>query len=229
MPFLANDDALAHSEIVANSEMNRDRGIAGPNSYARDLSFDLLSFLRKRLQEQGETHWLDLCCGTGRALIEAGAALKPEGEADRFSFTGIDLAPMFYPVPEHLPFIRLEARPLLQWEPQRSYDLITCVHGLHYIGDKLELIRRAVASLSNGGIFLAHLDPANLKLDDGGSDAILRTLRRHGFAYDRRKHLLSCKEKKVLQLPYRYLGADDTSGPNFTGQPAVTSYYTRTE
>ena len=29
----------------------------------------------------------------------------------------------------------------------------------------------------------------------------------------------------ALSLPYRYLGADDRAGPNYTGQPAVVSYY----
>ena len=28
-----------------------------------------------------------------------------------------------------------------------------------------------------------------------------------------------------MNLPYRYLGADDQAGPNYTGQPAVDSYY----
>ena len=28
-----------------------------------------------------------------------------------------------------------------------------------------------------------------------------------------------------MDLPYRYLGADDRAGPNYTGQPAVDSYY----
>ena len=28
-------------------------------------------------------------------------------------------------------------------------------------------------------------------------------------------------------MPYRYLGADDRAGPNYTGQPAVDSYSER--
>jgi hypothetical protein len=28
-----------------------------------------------------------------------------------------------------------------------------------------------------------------------------------------------------VSLPYRYLGADDQAGPNYTGQPAVDSHY----
>jgi hypothetical protein len=37
---------LEQSSVVANAAMNRDRGIAGVNSYERDLGFDLLSFSR---------------------------------------------------------------------------------------------------------------------------------------------------------------------------------------
>jgi hypothetical protein len=28
-----------------------------------------------------------------------------------------------------------------------------------------------------------------------------------------------------VNLPYRYLGAADSGGPNYTGQPAVDSHY----
>jgi len=28
-----------------------------------------------------------------------------------------------------------------------------------------------------------------------------------------------------VDMPYRYVGADDGPGPNYTGQPAVDSYY----
>ncbi len=30
----------------------------------------------------------------------------------------------------------------------------------------------------------------------------------------------------TVRLPFHYLGADPTTGPNYTGQPAVGSYYT---
>jgi len=29
----------------------------------------------------------------------------------------------------------------------------------------------------------------------------------------------------VSESPFRFLGADDTTGPNYTGQPVVNSYY----
>jgi hypothetical protein len=63
--------ALEKSEVVANACMNRQRNLAGPNSYEKDLGFAPLDFLKKSLEKQREAAWLDLCCGAGRALIEA--------------------------------------------------------------------------------------------------------------------------------------------------------------
>jgi hypothetical protein len=34
-----------------------------------------------------------------------------------------------------------------------------------------------------------------------------------------------CRSRKVVEPRYRYVGADDSAGPNYTGQPAVDSYY----
>jgi hypothetical protein len=52
-----------------------------------------------------------------------------------------------------------------------------------------------------------------------------RALRDAGFSYDSRRHRISRKGKLEAALPFRYLGADDRAGPNYTGQPAVTSHY----
>ena len=227
---LQDDRSLEQSDVVANSTMNRQRGLAGVNSYTRDLGFDLLSFLRQRLEERGRVEWLDLCCGTGRALIEAAQTLA----GSPVSITGVDLVPMFDPVPAGLDRLQLIASPLADWEPDRPYDLITCVHGLHYLGDKLQAITRAVSWLAEEGRFLAHFDPASLQLRVGeteraaGSD-VLRALRAQGLTYDPRKHLLSADGRRSLSLPFRYLGADATAGPNYTGQPAVASVYARSD
>lgn len=86
--MLKSDVTLALSEIVANSAMNRERGIAGPNSYAQDLRLDVLGFLRQCVERQGHVAWLDLCCGSGRALIEAGRALGDLGVMDPIEIRG---------------------------------------------------------------------------------------------------------------------------------------------
>ena len=36
------------------------------------------------------------------------------------------------------------------WTPDRAFDLITCVHGLHYVGDKLAVLTRAAGWLTAG-------------------------------------------------------------------------------
>jgi hypothetical protein len=122
---------------------------------------------------------------------------------------------------------RLIEASLSNWSPQGPCDLITCVHGLHYVGDKLGMIAHAVAWLAADGLFMANLDPANIKLPDGTAAGrrLLSALRRNGLSYDGRRRRLACRGRRPIDLPYRYLGADDRAGPNVTGQPAVDSYY----
>ncbi|MFN3648425.1 MAG: class I SAM-dependent methyltransferase [Armatimonadota bacterium] len=224
---LLSDAALARSEVVANSTMNRERGLLGRNSYALDLSFDVLASLRKRLQERGRVAWLDLCCGTGRALIEAGVHLNDEAPPDAVEIRGVDLVEHFAPVPAGLEAVRMEAASLSEWQPERAYDLITCVHGLHYVGDKLGLISRAVSWLEPDGLFLAHLDLDNLRLEDGRPHPrrFSSALKAAGLRYDSRKKLLAATGGRRVDFPLAFLGADDRAGPNYTGQPAVSSWY----
>lgn len=219
--------ALERSSVVANSTMNRERGITGFNSYTEDLGFDPLRFLRERLRDTTAVSWLDLCCGSGRALLEAGEALRQSGQDDRISISGIDLVPMFYEVPTTLPNVRLLGASLSEWMPDGRYDLITCVHGLHYLGDKLEVIARAVGCLAEGGRFAANLDPDNLRIVDGdpADRRIVKSLRAAGIVFDSRRRLLTRDGSLHLALPYLFVGADDRAGPNYTGQPAVNSYY----
>jgi hypothetical protein len=54
------------------------------------------------------------------------------------------------------------------------------------------------------------------------------SLRTFGSRYDVRKtrvRLVSCRGRSQVSLACRYIGADDTAGPNYTEQPAVNSYY----
>ncbi|HLK58646.1 MAG TPA: class I SAM-dependent methyltransferase [Chthonomonadaceae bacterium] len=225
---LKDDSLLERSEIVANIRMNRERNVVGNNSYAKDLGINPLVFLRERLHFQPQVSWLDLCCGTGNALIQAALAFEQDHLSARVSLVGIDLVDMFYPLPTALPSLRLQAASVASWIPETSFDLITCVHGLHYVGDKLDLLRRAASWLKEQGTFLAHLDYANLRLADGKPLATLgKDLKRAGLTYNSHRHLLTCQGRRVFELPYHYLGADDQAGPNYTGQPAVNSYYRR--
>jgi ubiquinone/menaquinone biosynthesis C-methylase UbiE len=224
---LVKDNELERSAVVANCRMNRERNLAGSNGYEKELGFRPLDFLKERAGAGGSVAWLDLCCGTGRALIEAARFVHAEGLESRFEIVGVDLAGMFHQPDPGITCLRLVAGSLSAWGPDRIFELITCVHGLHYIGDKLGLIARAASWLSSDGLFAANLDLANLKLADGGKAArrVTADLRREGLAYDRRKRLVVCKGTKSVRLRYRYLGADDGAGPNYTGQPAVDSYY----
>ncbi len=228
MKFL-DDDALEQSGVVANSRMNRERNLTGSNGYSKELAFNPLELLRESVASAGHANWLDLCCGSGKALIEAARIVHCEGMDASIELLGVDLVGMFArPDPEQK-CLRLVEASLTAWQPDRPFDLITCVHGLHYIGDKLRLIARAASWLTDDGRFAANLDVNNLRLQDGRSAGriVATEFRRSGLQYDHRKKLVICVGRKLVNLPFQYLGADDQAGPNYTGQPAVNSYYNR--
>jgi SAM-dependent methyltransferase len=225
---LLDDEALTRSSVVANNDMNRERQLTGPNSYARELGFDPVDRLRERLNSgAASVSWLDLCCGTAKALAQAAEAVRRTGLAGRVAFVGVDLVDYFDPAAASDPLLELACAPLGSWTPARRFDLITCVHGLHYVGDKLGMVARAAAWLSEGGMFIADLDLASIRLADGrpAGRVLGNALRRAGLAYDSRRRRISCAGPRDVTLPYAYLGADDRAGPNYTNQPAVDSYY----
>lgn len=219
---LIDDADLQSSGVVANNAMNRERDLVGTNSYQKDLAFDLVSWLEGRIETTGHASWLDLCCGTGKALIQARQRFGPE-----LQIVGVDLVEFFGPMPEDLerpPEFVVAA--LAEWNPSQTFDLVTCVHGVHYLGDKLDLIARACSWLSERGRFVANFDLAQVHLE-GASAArqVRKAFRAAGVDYCGRKKLISREGPAELDFPWTYLGADDRMGPNYTGQPAVASYY----
>jgi SAM-dependent methyltransferase len=111
--------------------------------------------------------------------------------------------------------------------PKDRFDLVTFVHGLHYLGDKLRAIELAASWLVSDGRFVANLDVKNICLERAGKGQrrIARALRENGCWYLPARHLLRRDGWVDLKLPFRFIGADDTAGPNYTKQPAVDSYY----
>jgi SAM-dependent methyltransferase len=236
---LLNDRALERSPVAANCAMNRERQLAGVNSYARELGFSPLDVLRDSERDAAArgavqpgascpaAAWLDLCCGTGRALIQAATRLYQDGLADRTVLVGVDLVDAFDPVPAEIPNLRLMCSSVTALEPAISFDLITCVHGLHYVGDKLATLARAASWLTPGGRLVADLDLTAIVVPGGRQAAreLRRRLAEAGLGYEARRHRITCTGQREVLLPYRYLGADDQAGPGYTGQPAVASYY----
>jgi SAM-dependent methyltransferase len=226
---LLDDAALELSAVVANCAMNRERQLAGVNSYTRELGFNPLQMLTTQIRSggTGTVAWLDLCCGSGRALIQAAGQLYQAGPAGRAALVGVDLVDAFDAVPGPTPDLELVCAPAGAWAPNRSFDLITCVHGLHYIGDKLALLTRAASWLAPAGRLVADLDLPAIQVSGGPAAArrLASRLRAAGFAYSARHHQITCTGRRDTRLPYTYLGADDRAGPGYTGQPAVCSYY----
>lgn len=219
---LLDETALSRSAVVANCRMNRERRLTGPGGYVWELGFDLVSFLEWRTRTQGRARWLDLCCGEGRALVEAAEHFSARGMS--VDILGIDLVDAFAPAPALPGLERRTAQLPGDFSPPDSVDLITCVHGLHYVGDKLGMIQRMASWLAEDGKLVAHIDLRNLILDGASAQRrVPRMLRDAGLSYDRQ--LIRAEGRRSVRLPVVYLGADDQVGPNYTGQPAVAGVY----
>lgn len=199
---LVADGELERSSVVANRAMNRTRGLSGRDGYSAVLGVDILAL--------NPGTWLDLCCGSGKALLEAAAELDTV-------ITGVDLVDFFAgPAPATVELISV---PVGTWQPDGRFDLITCVHGLHYVGDKLGLLARAASWLKPDGLLVANFDVSSIR----GAPKVTKALREAGFHYENRR--IRRQGHAEVTLPFDYLGADDQAGPNYTGQPAVHSYY----
>jgi trans-aconitate methyltransferase len=122
--------------------MNRERDLAGSNGYDRELRMNPVTVLCQRIAQIGKARWLDLCCGSGRALLQAVEALSAQGLAEQVEIVGVDLVEMYWHT-EVSACLKLVTTSVHDWEPEGRFDLITCVLGLHYLGDKLKLIERA--------------------------------------------------------------------------------------
>jgi len=221
---LLDDARLEASSVVANCAMNRERELSGSNGYGRELGLDPVRFLTDRAAAGTESAWLDLCCGSGRALRQAAEVFTTDEVPVRI--VGVDLVGYFAPGPGQANLTLVEAS-ITSWEPDRRFDLITDVHGLHYVGDKLGALARAASWLTDDGLLVANLDLEGIRLLDAdtGRQRLAKVLRGNGLVYDARRHRITCRGRRDIVLPLDYIGADDQAGPNYTGQPAVNSYY----
>lgn len=218
------DTELEKSAVVANCRMNRQRDLHGSNGYDVELRFDPVQFLLDivRFSSHRPIRWLDLCCGSAKALGQAAEIIQKRELP--ITITGVDLVGMFAVAEQNN--LTLVQASLNSWTPDDSFDLITCVHGIHYLGDKLTLLSRCGTWLSRQGKFVASFDPAGIKLEDRKtSQTVTRWLRGAGFEISNSKKLITSTRLKELHVPFEYLGADANAGPNYTGQPAVNSHY----
>ncbi|MDM8552726.1 class I SAM-dependent methyltransferase [Desulfobacterales bacterium HSG2] len=224
---LLRDKELEKSSVAANCLMNRERKAFGDNSYQKEIHINPVTFLKNRAEKEDKVRWLDICCGRGRALIQVAEDFRKKHAGQKFSFTGIDLAGHFDPVPKEITNLKLIESSLANFDTEFSFDLITCVHGMHYVGDKLDAITKYVKYLKTDGLFLCNID-TNDMFDKKGKRLgrkINSILRNQGLSYDSRKKLLKCRGRNEIFLPFKYVGANDRYGKNYTGQNTVSSLY----
>ena len=226
-PRLLDESTLEQRPVVANCAMNRLRMLRGSNGYDTELGIDPIVERRRHLTRKTVVRWLDLCCGAGKALIEGAREVNSLDLAGQIEIVGIDLVGYFDPIDEHLANPQLVESSIREWAPASQFDLITCVHGLHYVGDKLGAIQRALSWLTDDGLLVANLDLASFR--DEHSEPLDRALRkafrRNQVDYSAARHLLRKVGGIEFRLPFDFIGADEDAGPNYTGQPAVNSHY----
>jgi SAM-dependent methyltransferase len=223
---LLKESELIWSDVVANNNMNRKRKASGINSYEKDLKFKPEAFLNACLEQQGHVKWLDLCCGEGNALLQYANELASKQMQEHAKLLGIDLVNQFQSIPTSISCLQLETGSLVDWKANDQYDLITCVHGLHYIGDKLKVITEVLKAISPQGLFIANFDLKCIKVEDNPDNSTLvRLFKNHQIDYNSRRKIITCKGQRDISINLTFKGADDKAGPNYTGQNAVDSYY----
>jgi len=223
---LLPEDRLIWSPIVVNSRMNRERNSSGINSYEQEFKFKPEEYLASKIKEFGQASWLDLCCGHGKALIQTAEYFDKLGQQNVVTLKGIDLIDTFPTVDKNITCIELKSESLITWTPDQTYDLITCVHGLHYLGDKLKVIESSINALKPSGLFVANLDLGNIVLQGAKTNVYLKnSFKKYGVDYNSRTRVLKHIGGIAINFNLKYLGADDKYGPNYTGQDSVTSYY----
>jgi SAM-dependent methyltransferase len=232
------NDTSNISDIVVNAAMNRGRRFTGVNSYTRDLrQFDIAAFLQKRI----ETHpsrtvcWLDVCCGEGRALTDASRLWSGTAWAARLEIIGLDLWDDLPPSQESLdgPALRFVAADVAEWVPDAPVDLITCVHGLHYLPDKLGFLERAYSWIApDGGLLLAHLDAENVRQYENKMSLwpmLSRRVRQQGVPLCFSNHLLRIERTpdspNTLTFGTAFKDRTVSPRPNFSGMTVVDSWY----
>ncbi|MFG1999411.1 hypothetical protein ACGFNU_09735 [Spirillospora sp. NPDC048911] len=86
---------------------------------------------------------------------------------------------------------------------------------------RLDLCCGSGRALFDDGRFVADFDVRGVR----APGRVSTRLREQGFEYDTRWRRISLTGRRDVRLPYRYLGADDQVGANYTGQAAVGSHY----
>ncbi len=207
--------------------MNLGRGFSGVNSYERDLRFSVTQFLAERVRERGEAVWYDACCGQGKALVEAGKQFAATEWGPQVQISGVDLVEMF--TPEAAPGVTLIAADVTAFTLDQPADLITCVHGLHYLGDKLGFLQKSYDMLAPGGLLIGHLDADNVRRAESGV-SIWRQASRHagkkGVTPTLRNHVLNLlRSDATLDFGMTFQGATISEKPNYTGITVIDSWY----
>ncbi|MEZ4687149.1 MAG: class I SAM-dependent methyltransferase [Bacteroidia bacterium] len=205
--------------------MNRQRGLAGINSYEKELGFDIEQFLGSKMNTKKgeEVRWLDICCGEGKALIDLGVRWK-HGPLKLVGLTLQECSMRLRCFSNS--FLTLHEGAIERFNPLERFDLVTV--SMAFIISETNLQHDRIRSfLTPGGSFWGNLSLENVRDEKGNiiASRLKKDWKESGWNYHGRRKLLEIPGKGTAPRSYPYLGADDQAGPNYTGQEAVNSYY----
>jgi len=226
---MLNSSEILTSSVVANSTMNRGRGLAGVNSYERELRFDILKFLEERVRLRGRAVWYDACCGEGHALIAASQSIANLPWGANVRLVGVDLIDSFSSYNSNS--VKLQQGDVVTYQVDEGVDLVTCVHGLHYLGDKLGFLKNCYSMLAPSGMMLGQLDATNICIEGEAAGVwtrLMRNVRASGVSLKLERHRLAL-EKSAADLDFgvAFAGATVAEQPNYTGITVIDSWYHR--
>ena len=160
-------------------------------------------------------------------MIQSAKFIKENKHENKIGLEGIDLVSYFSEYSAYEGILRLIQMNLENWTPNKKYDLVTIVHGLHYIGDKISLLEKVSNALNQDGKLLGNFSLENVRIQGvKDSEKMLRKIfKESGIVYNSRTKMIEITESISLSSKFKYLGADDQVGPNYTGQPVVDSVY----
>ena len=220
---LLDDDTLAGSAVVANSAMNPSAPL--PGSTATTVSW---ASTRSTCSAAGSVTgapdtvaWLDLCCGTGRALVEAARRLT-QGVGAAVPGPGRRSRRRLRPGPDRLAAADrgvgggLEARAAVRPHHQRA---------------RPALRRRQARPADEGGGLADRRRPARRRHRPRQRPARGRPARRspprrapagRGFNYDGRRRRIGRDDRGEVALPYEYLAPTTRRAPTTPASPRWT-------
>jgi hypothetical protein len=157
-------------------------------------------------------------------------ALASTPGGDCITTLGVDLIGQIAQVPNEYVVVG----DVSTFNPGYAVDIITCVHGLHYVADKLAILCHFYSLLAPEGQIVANLDLMNIIVDDqpiAKWTAFTKLIAEPKPTATFKNHVLTLTKGSECSLTFglRFVGASISTEPNYSGITVVNSCYSSTD